>query len=129
VSGQNTIRSEIAGNYPCRHVGARTGCPVLVNSSFGVRSETIVRTQKDTLRLLYGTARRYRAATTRCNRFEIGSVGRMKEKLVNAGLLITSVILSLLAFEIGLRAYHGGWHYKLPIPGGHLVRSQSSCCL
>jgi hypothetical protein len=42
----------------------------------------------------------------------------MKEKLVNVALLIGSVILSILAIEIGLRAYHGEWeyvNYRFPI--------------
>ncbi|MBV8505940.1 MAG: hypothetical protein JOZ11_09050 [Alphaproteobacteria bacterium] len=36
----------------------------------------------------------------------------MKEKLVNAALLIASLILALVAFEVGLRAYHGEWEYR-----------------
>jgi hypothetical protein len=35
----------------------------------------------------------------------------MKEKLVNAALLIGSIIFSLSAFEVGLRAYQGEWEY------------------
>src|SRR4030081_1999509 len=35
----------------------------------------------------------------------------MKEKLVNAALFIATIIFSLLAFEVGLRAYHGEWEY------------------
>ncbi len=35
----------------------------------------------------------------------------MKEKLINAGLFIGTMILCLLALEIGLRAYHGEWEF------------------
>ena len=35
----------------------------------------------------------------------------MKGKLINAALLIASVIFSLVALEVGLRAYHGEWEY------------------
>jgi len=35
----------------------------------------------------------------------------MKEKLVNVGLIIVTIVLSLLALEGGLRAYHGEWGY------------------
>jgi hypothetical protein len=35
----------------------------------------------------------------------------MKEKLVGSALLIGSVILSLIALEISLRAYHGEWKF------------------
>jgi hypothetical protein len=35
----------------------------------------------------------------------------MKEKLINAGLLIGTMILCLLALEIGLRVYHGEWGF------------------
>jgi lysophospholipase L1-like esterase len=35
----------------------------------------------------------------------------MKTKLINAALFITSIIFSLIAFEICLRAYHGEWGY------------------
>ena len=34
---------------------ARTGCPVLVNTSFNVRGEPIVCTPQDALRCFYGT--------------------------------------------------------------------------
>jgi hypothetical protein len=41
----------------------------------------------------------------------------MKDKLVNAILLLASIMFSLLVLEIGLRAYHGNWEYKnLRIP-------------
>jgi hypothetical protein len=35
----------------------------------------------------------------------------MKEKLINAALFMATIIFSLLALEIGLRAYHGEWEY------------------
>ena len=35
----------------------------------------------------------------------------MKEKLTNATLFIVTIVLSLLAVEVGLRAYHGEWEY------------------
>ena len=35
----------------------------------------------------------------------------MKEKLVNAALLMTSFIFCSLALEVGLRAYHSEWGY------------------
>jgi hypothetical protein len=35
----------------------------------------------------------------------------MKEKLVNAALFIATIIFSLLALEVGLRAYHGEWEF------------------
>jgi hypothetical protein len=35
----------------------------------------------------------------------------MKEKLTNATLFIVTIVLSLLALEVGLRAYHGEWEY------------------
>jgi lysophospholipase L1-like esterase len=35
----------------------------------------------------------------------------MKEKLTNATLFIGTIVLSLLALEVGLRAYHGEWEY------------------
>ena len=35
----------------------------------------------------------------------------MKEKLINAALFVATTILSLLAFEVGLRAYHDEWGY------------------
>jgi hypothetical protein len=35
----------------------------------------------------------------------------MKEELINAGLFIGTMILCLLALEIGLRAYHGEWEF------------------
>jgi hypothetical protein len=35
----------------------------------------------------------------------------MKEKLTNATLFIVAIVLSLLALEVGLRAYHGEWEY------------------
>ena len=37
--------------------------------------------------------------------------GPTKERLVNTALIITSVIFSLLALEVGLRAYKGEWTY------------------
>ncbi len=36
----------------------------------------------------------------------------MKEKLVNAALSVAIIIFSLLAIEVGLRAYHGEWGYE-----------------
>jgi hypothetical protein len=36
----------------------------------------------------------------------------MKEKLVNAALFIATIIFSLLAIEVGLRAYHGEWAFE-----------------
>jgi hypothetical protein len=35
----------------------------------------------------------------------------MKEKLTNAALFMATIIFSLLALEVGLRAYHGEWEY------------------
>jgi hypothetical protein len=35
----------------------------------------------------------------------------MKQKLVNPALFIATIVLSLLALEVGLRAYHGEWGY------------------
>jgi hypothetical protein len=35
----------------------------------------------------------------------------MKEKLINASLFIATIIFTLLALEIGLRAYHGEWEF------------------
>jgi hypothetical protein len=35
----------------------------------------------------------------------------MKEKFINASLFIVTMIFSLLALEIGLRAYHGEWEF------------------
>jgi hypothetical protein len=35
----------------------------------------------------------------------------MKEKLINAALFMATIIFSLLALEVGLRAYHGEWEY------------------
>jgi hypothetical protein len=35
----------------------------------------------------------------------------MKGKLVNAALFVATIIFSLLALEVGLRAYHGEWEY------------------
>jgi hypothetical protein len=35
----------------------------------------------------------------------------MKEKLTNATLFIGTIVLSLVALEVGLRAYHGEWEY------------------
>ena len=37
--------------------------------------------------------------------------GPMKEKLINTSLFIGTVIFTLLALEIGLRAYHGEWEF------------------
>jgi hypothetical protein len=36
----------------------------------------------------------------------------MKETLANAALFIVTVVLSILALEVGLRAYHGEWGYQ-----------------
>jgi hypothetical protein len=36
----------------------------------------------------------------------------MKGKLVNAALFVATIIFSLLAFEVGLRAYHSAWGYE-----------------
>jgi hypothetical protein len=36
----------------------------------------------------------------------------MKGKLVNAALFVATIIFSLLALEVGLRAYHGEWGYS-----------------
>ena len=47
----------------------------------------------------------------------------MKEKLFYAVVPIISIIFSLLAFEVGLRAYHGEWEYKnFRFPEGLLTR-------
>ena len=35
----------------------------------------------------------------------------MKKNLIDAGLFVTTMILSLLALEIGLRAYHSEWEF------------------
>jgi hypothetical protein len=35
----------------------------------------------------------------------------VKEKLVNAGLVIASIMFSLLGLEVSLRAYHGEWKF------------------
>jgi hypothetical protein len=36
----------------------------------------------------------------------------VKEKLTNAALFMMTIVLSILALEVGLRAYHGEWEYK-----------------
>lgn len=38
--------------------------------------------------------------------------GAAKKKIVNTALLITSVIFSLVAIEVGLRVYRAGWVYR-----------------
>ena len=47
----------------------------------------------------------------------------MKEKLTNATLFIGTIVLSLVALEVGLRAYHGEWEYtNFSIPAAEQVR-------
>jgi hypothetical protein len=36
----------------------------------------------------------------------------MKEKFVNTALFLATIIFSLLAIEVGLRAYHGAWTFE-----------------
>jgi hypothetical protein len=51
----------------------------------------------------------------------------MNEKLVNAALIIVTIVLSLLALEGGLRAYHGEWGYaNFRFPQGALFANSTS---
>jgi hypothetical protein len=51
----------------------------------------------------------------------------MKEKLVNAALIIVTIVLSLLALEGSLRVYHGEWEYtNFRFPQGALFANATS---
>src|SRR5690348_3949115 len=51
----------------------------------------------------------------------------MKEKLVDAALLIGSIIFPLCALEVSLRAYHGEWGYaNFRFPQGALFANSTS---